>query len=140
NRAWADTWNFRPIPMAALAADLDGQREGFLLALEKPQERVIAGTVHAIFDRTAKNPDDGPHAWISNLTVIPTWRGRGLGRALLAAGLHHLAGRGARSAGLGVDGGNPVPVSLYRSVGFEVIDTMELWERPISAPSAGGLA
>jgi hypothetical protein len=56
NLAWADTWNFRPITMAALANDLDGQRAGFLLATDTLTGE-IAGTVHAIYRLENFQPD-----------------------------------------------------------------------------------
>jgi mycothiol synthase len=131
NRAWAGNWNFRPITAAALAADLREQREGMLVGVADADETHIAGTVHALFDPSHHNPDGSSYAWISNLTTDPAWRGRGLGRALLAAGLRHLYKRGARSVALGVDGGNTAAIQLYQSVGFTSISTVAIWERAI---------
>lgn len=131
NRAWATTWNVRPITAAALAADLREQRAGMLVAVADDDEAQIAGTVHALFNPAQRNPDGDPYAWISNLTTDPAWRGRGLGRALLAAGLKHLYERGARSVALGVDGGNTAALQLYQSVGFMPISTVGIWERAI---------
>lgn len=129
NRAWATTWNYRPISMEALEKDLERQREGFLVAIDEsnPQQPIV-GTVHGIFDAATTNPDGSPFAWISNVTTDPQVRGRGVGRAVLLAGINYLAQRGAESVGLGVDGGNPIPVNLYRSVGFEIYNTNQLWE------------
>jgi len=129
NRAWARTWNFRPIPLQALLADLKGQHNGFLVAVERTDDTHILGTVHALFDHEARNPDGLPYAWISNLTVDPAWRGQGLGRKLLAVGLNYLRQKGAGSIALGVDGGAVAPKTLYRSAGFEVISTVEIWEQ-----------
>lgn len=127
NRAWATTWEFRPVPMSALQADLVGQRAGFLVAVPSTGETKVVGTCHAIFDPTNSNPDSGLFAKISNLTNDPDWRGRGLGRALLTAGIHLLRERGATSVTLGVDGGNPVPMALYGSMGFKSISRLEVW-------------
>lgn len=128
NRAWATTWNFRPIPMEALHNDFkEGQRTGFLVAVPVADETHIVGTCHAILDPANSNYDGGIYALISNLTNDPDWRGRGLGRALLTAGIRNLRERGATSVTLGVDGGNPVPVTLYRSMGFESISRLEVW-------------
>jgi mycothiol synthase len=132
NQAWATTWNFRPITAAALAADLREQRDGMLVGVADADDKHIAGTVHAMFDPSHHNPDGSPYAWISNLTTDPAWRGRGLGRALLAAGLRHLYERGARSVALGVDGGNTAALQLYQSVGFTSISTVAIWERAIA--------
>jgi mycothiol synthase len=132
NRAWAGTWNFRPLTAEALQGDLVGQRAGFLVAHEPSDEQHILGTVHALFDSASQNPDGQPYAWISNLTTDPATRGHGLGRALLTAGLAFLQAQGATSVALGVDGGNEAAVQLYRSVGFTPINTVEIWERPLS--------
>jgi GNAT superfamily N-acetyltransferase len=126
NHAWAGTWNFRPLTRRALERALSGQRAGFLLAVDDAGR--IAGTVHAQFDPSAQNPDGAPYAWVSNLTTAPVWRGRGLGRVLLGAGIDALHGRGAGSLALGVDSGAAAPVTLYRSAGFAEVDRLELWE------------
>lgn len=129
NRAWATTWGYNPIPLAALEKDLEGQREGFFIAIrENDSTETIIATVHGIFDSAQQNPDGNSFAWISNVTTDPAARGLGLGRAMLLTGIDYLAQRGAKSVGLGVDGGNPVPVNLYRSEGFEVQNTNQLWE------------
>lgn len=132
NRAWAATWNFRPITAAALAQDLRDQREGMLVAVEEANDAHIVGTVHAVSDWAKQNPDGGPYAWISNLATDPAWRGKGLGRILLAAGLTYLRGRGGQSAALAVDGGNAAPLNLYRSAGFETLSTVVIWERSVA--------
>jgi mycothiol synthase len=135
NRAWAGTWNYRALTPEALAADLAGREAGFLVAVEADDDGRIAGTVHALFDPAEANPDGGPYAWISNLTTAPEWRGRGLGRALLAAGLDYLRERGAGSVALGVDGGDPAPMTLYRSSGFETLGEVEIWEGDLTGPA-----
>ncbi|HWQ12945.1 MAG TPA: GNAT family N-acetyltransferase [Roseiflexaceae bacterium] len=129
NHAWAGSWNFRPLTRRALERDLIGQRAGFLLAVDDAGR--IAGTIHAQFDQTADNPDGTPYAWLSNLTTAPSWRGRGLGRALLSAGITRLHDRGARSVALGVDSGAVAPITLYRSAGFTEFDRLELWEAQV---------
>ncbi|GCE50978.1 acetyltransferase (GNAT) family protein [Thermosporothrix hazakensis] len=126
NRAWSTTWNFRPIKLESLEADLRGQRDGFFVATPKTDEAQIVGTVHALFDPTAQNPDQQPYAWISNLTVDQSQRGKGLGRILLATGINYLKEKGAGSIALGVDGGSIAPMKLYRSVHFEVIRTVDI--------------
>jgi ribosomal protein S18 acetylase RimI-like enzyme len=133
NHAWADTWNFRPLTRRALERDLTGQRDGFLIAVDGGGR--IAGTVHAQFDASGQNPDGTPYAWIANLTTALEWRGRGLGRALLGAGIVYLHTRSARSITLGVDSGATAPIALYRSAGFTEIDRLELWERACEMPA-----
>lgn len=129
NRAWSGTWGFAPIPPAALSSDLRGQHDGMLVASDATDDSRIVATVHAIFDPAGHNLDGGPYAWISNLTTDPDWRGRGLGRLMLAHGIGNLRDRGAESVMLGVDGGNDAAVGLYRSSGFEIVSTTDIWER-----------
>ncbi len=128
NRGWAGSWNFHPITAEMLARDLQGQREGMLLGVEEADERHIVATCHAIFDPRDRNPDGGPRAWISNLTTLPAWRGRGVARQMLAAGLDSLRARGAGSVTLGVDAGTEAALALYRAAGFEVISALQVWE------------
>ncbi|MFC2041228.1 GNAT family N-acetyltransferase [Chloroflexota bacterium] len=60
------------------------------------------------------------------LGVDPDYRGRGIGRRVLLAGLAHLKSKGLRFAELTVDSENETACALYRSVGFEV-RTDSLW-------------
>jgi ribosomal-protein-alanine N-acetyltransferase len=60
-------------------------------------------------------------AHISTFAVHPDWRGRGVGKVLLAALLRHAAGRGAESAMLEVRAGNAAAQSLYRGFGFRAV-------------------
>lgn len=57
---------------------------------------------------------------VYNLAVAPRARGRGLGRALLGAGLGHLQRRGVDEVLLWVDTANAPAVELYTSHGFRV--------------------
>ncbi len=135
NHAWTGTWNFRPITMEALLSDLAGQGQGMLVAVDEADQSRIVGACHALFDPAHHNPDGRPYAWISNLTTDPAGRGRGLGRALLVAGLEYLRAQGAGSIALGVDGGAAVPLALYRSIGFATISAVAIWERSVTQPS-----
>lgn len=131
NRNWQGTWNFVEIPYDMLQEDLDGQRGGMLLAVD-PSDQIVA-TCHAVYEPAERNPDGGPRAWISNVTVDPSYRQRGVARAMLAAGIRHLRARGASSITLGVDANDPAPFRLYGSVGFEVVTSQEAWDKPIES-------
>jgi len=129
NRNWAGTWNFVEITFDMLEEDLAGQRAGMLLAVDAA-DRIVA-TCHAVFEPSEQNPDGNPRAWISNVTVDPDYRQRGIARAMLAAGIAHLRGRGASSITLGVDANDPAPFRLYQSVGFQVATSQEAWDKPL---------
>jgi ribosomal protein S18 acetylase RimI-like enzyme len=129
NRNWAGTWNFVAITSEMLQEDLEVDRQGMLLAVDA-SDRIVA-TCHAVYEPAEQNPDGNPRAWISNLTVDPGQRKRGVARAMLAAGISRLRGRGATSITLGVDTYDPAPFHLYQSVGFQVVTSQEAWDKQL---------
>ena len=63
-------------------------------------------------------PDDAREGEIYVVGVVPAAQGGGLGGLLTAVGLAHLAGRGATTAVLYVDGDNVAAVRTYERAGF----------------------
>lgn len=63
---------------------------------------------------------DSPEAWIYAIEIDADKRGRGYGRALLAAAEAEAASRGATVIALNVFGPNTVARSLYDSAGYEI--------------------
>ncbi len=63
------------------------------------------------------------------VAVAPLWRGTGLGRALVLAGLEHLRRAGLAQAMLYVDASNTAAIGLYESLGFTRWDTDTLYRR-----------
>jgi mycothiol synthase len=86
--------------------------EGFLV---HEVDGVLAGSCW-----TKVHPEDPPVGEIYVISVDPAHQGRGLGRALVLCGLHHLAQQGIRTGMLYVDAANTPAVSLYRDLGFTV--------------------
>ena len=68
---------------------------------------------------------------VSMLGVDPDYRGRGVGKAVLLAGLLYLKEEGFQVAELTVDSENQAAYTLYRSVGFEVLDSTLWYEKKI---------
>ena len=65
------------------------------------------------------------------VAVSPAASGRGLGRSLTSAGLHHLAGVGVKEVILYVDGDNTAAIGLYRDLGFTERRTEAQYRGPV---------
>jgi len=90
---------------------------GAFSSLPDPEGEELVGTVAIEF---SAKPKTRHKALLIGMYVSPLARGRGAGRALLAAVLHHAEGRpGLLRVNLNVTEGNAPAVHLYESAGFE---------------------
>jgi mycothiol synthase len=94
----------------AQATDNDWFRHADLLVAED------ASGVLGVHWTKRRSPTTGE---VHNLAVHPKASGRGLGRMLLDAGLHHLASTGCEDVLLWVDLANEAALRLYVTAGFE---------------------
>jgi ribosomal protein S18 acetylase RimI-like enzyme len=76
-----------------------------------------AGTVQGVIDEQG-------YGGIQNLGVVPDYRGRGIGKALLLKALDGFAAAGARRAFLEVTAHNEPAVRMYRDLGFRSYRTV----------------
>ena len=76
--------------------------------------------------------DSGPVGRIEMTGVHPGMRGRGLGKAVVAAGLEHLRSKGAVRVELEVDSANPAATRLYEGLGFEYAGPTYWYERRLA--------
>jgi mycothiol synthase len=65
------------------------------------------------------------------LGVDPDYRGRGIGKRALLAGLAHLKSKGIQVAGLTVDSQNAVAYALYESCGFQFSSAGAWYEKTL---------
>jgi mycothiol synthase len=100
---------------------------GFLL--HERDGRVLAFCWTKVHD--AERPPVGE---IYVIGVDPDAAGGGIGRAIVLAGLDHLAGRGLRDAILYVESTNERAIALYDHLGFTIRATDRWWT---TAPDAG---
>ncbi|MCO1595170.1 GNAT family N-acetyltransferase [Micromonospora sp. RHAY321] len=79
---------------------------------------------------------DQQEGFVRSLSVLPAYRRRGVGGALLRRAFARYAEKGRQAAGLGVDLTNPTaPLSLYRSVGLRETRWTDMYE--VIVPAAG---
>jgi mycothiol synthase len=72
------------------------------------------------------------------VAVDPSAQGRGLGRALTAAGLAHLAGLGVRRIQLYVESDNAAAIATYSRLGFEHTQTHVQYSRSQNSSGEAG--
>jgi mycothiol synthase len=69
---------------------------------------------------------------IHMIGTIPEYRGKGIGKKVLLAGLSYLQDRGVTTAYLSVDSENVSAIALYESVGFELYRKTLWYEKQVS--------
>jgi ribosomal protein S18 acetylase RimI-like enzyme len=87
---------------------------------------IYCGTVQGVRERSGTGA-------IQNLGVIPPYRGRGLGRALLLKALHGFRRTSLHRAFLEVTAQNEGAIRLYRQVGFRCRKTLYKAVQPSAA-------
>ena len=87
------------------------------------------GTVQGILD-------PGRYGGIQNLGVVPEYRGRGIGRALLLKALEGFVAFGCARAYLEVTAKNDAAVRMYRDLGFRCYKTLY---RGVEVPEPVGI-
>ena len=135
NDGFSDHWGYVPTTREQLQHWFDSPRfcaEDALLAVT--QQGDIAGVCIVLFpqmdaEMLKSNP---PH--IDDLAVPHAYRRRGIGRALLLAGMHRIRRQGFQACALGVDADNPnKALHLYESVGFAVASRSTAFRKELAA-------
>jgi mycothiol synthase len=120
NRSFAGTWGFNPNTIEEIIYRVnlpDSSPDDIFLIFDS--DKPVGYCWTRIEFSKKKAPGEGTGR-IYMLGVDPDYRGRGMGRQLLLAGLSHLKSKSLRVAVLTVDRENKAARALYRSVGFEL--------------------
>jgi ribosomal protein S18 acetylase RimI-like enzyme len=91
---------------AVFVAEADGRAVGFVSVWARVKAEMI-------------EEKEYEYAYVSDLVVLPAYRGRGLGRALLDRAEEHARAAGAKILRIGVLARNAPARGLYYSFGFE---------------------
>lgn len=138
NAAFADSWGFATNTEAEIAARVrlrPWEHDGILLLLaddadypNDPDDKVCG------YNWTQRPKDrDAGVGFIGMTGVHPDFRGKGLGRLIVTAGMAHLREKGARSVRLEVDHSNKPARELYLSLGFDLVEETVWYELNLSA-------
>ena len=128
NAAFGDTWGFCPNTVDEVAFRVRMSRsdpEGILLILDSDIPAAYCWT-------TRSENRFGSIGWISMVGVRPEYRGEGIGRAALAAGMTFLRGKGVEGIELEVDSLNVPARKLYDKLGFRKTSETIWFERRLA--------
>lgn len=134
NRSFADHWRAAPWPP-------DGYRRRRAAPGHRPDLDLVGldpsgqagGLVLCDIERYADDRRGQPVGIVNNVGTAPGHRRIGLAHALVAEALRRLAGAGATSSSLYVDGLSANRAfEVYRDLGYGVAFEMEVWERSLA--------
>jgi mycothiol synthase len=130
NRSFAGTWGYNPNTLEEIAYRLN-------MTGSSPEDVILVfhGDRPAGYCWTRTNPEASTAAAnvgrILMLGVDPDYRGRGMGKRALLAGLVHLKSKGIQVAALTVDSQNAAACALYKSGGFQISSTSAWYEKTL---------
>jgi mycothiol synthase len=130
NRSFAGTWAYNPNTVEEIAYRLN-------LIGCSPEDVILVfqGDKPIGYCWTATNLGGGAAGTnkgrIFMLGVDPDYRGKGIGKQALLAGLAHLRSKGIEAAELTVDSENAAACALYESVGFKISSASAWYEKTL---------
>ncbi|MFC1992705.1 GNAT family N-acetyltransferase [Chloroflexota bacterium] len=124
NRAFAGTWGYNPNTVEEITYRTN-------LSTCSPEDIVLICDGDKVIGYcwtgiACKGGSGERKGQIFMLGLDPDYRGKGIGKKILLAGLAHLESRSLQVAELTVDSENEAACALYKSVGFK-IRTSSLW-------------
>ncbi|MBW2618019.1 MAG: GNAT family N-acetyltransferase [Deltaproteobacteria bacterium] len=132
NRSFSGSWGFNPNTTAEVVYDLDQEGCSFEDAILAWRGGRLCGYCWLKIAPAVNALQVKSQGRVQMLGVDPDHRNRGIGLAVLIAGLARLKEKGIGQAILTVDGRNRAALSLYRSAGFEARSRIIWYEKRLS--------
>ena len=128
NAAFGESWGFCPNTVEEIEA-----RINFKICEPEGVVFVTHGEGLAGYNWTFRTMEPTTSTgWIGMTGVHPDYRGYGLGRPVVLAGMEYLAAKGARTVDLEVDEQNAPAVEIYLSIGFRKVQRTLWYEKALS--------
>ena len=124
-RSFADHWGYNPDTPETMEYHMS-------LSHRSPRDIVLSCKEDDIAGYCWTEIAPGGQGRIFMIGADPDYRGRGIGRKLLLAGLAYLKNKGVDEVGLTVDSENQAAISLYESVGFVPRESYLWYEKPVN--------
>ena len=131
NRCFKNTWGYNPNTIEEIAYSLqlsDCSQENVVLVCEA--DRPI-GYCWTRINCEAESAGSKGKGRILMLGVDPDYRGKGIGKIALLAGLAYLKNKGVRDVKLDVDSENKIARNLYRLLGFTKWTSILWYEKAV---------
>ena len=122
NRCFTGSWGYNPNTTEEIVYRLN-------LSYRSPEDAVVTYDGYKLVGycwTTINHEAELADGRIYMMGVDPDYRGRGIGKAALLAGLSYLKAKGVQVAELTVDSENKAACALYHSLGFKIW-TSSLW-------------
>ena len=142
NISFGENWGFSPNTVEQIRVRVEHNRGGPECILFITEDGTEAGTGDGItehgkpaaYNWTIFIEDGAASSGIIAMTgVHPDYRGRGIGRAVVTAGIAYLAERGASVVELEVDSENAPARELYLNLGFRKVSRSVWYEKRFSS-------
>ncbi len=132
NRTFADSWGFNPNTPDEIAyrINLSSSSPGNIMMVYLKNQPIGYCWTRIFAEKGLAA--GGARGEIHMLGVDPSYRGKGIGRDVLLAGLADLKSKGVSNVELTADGEEPVALGLYESVGFERCSRNEWYEKKLA--------
>lgn len=124
NRSFTEHWGYNPNTVESITYRMN-------LSYHFPRDIILACEDGEVTGYCWTEVNEERQGRIYMIGSDPEYRGQGIGKKLLLAGLNYLRSRGVRDVWLSVDSENKVACSLYKSIGFEEHTTYLWYEKPV---------
>jgi mycothiol synthase len=124
NDAFTGSWGFSPNTVDQIDYRVglsNTSHQGIQLLLEEDRTAGYCWTIIVPANGQTKGI-------IGMIGIAPEYRGRGISKPILIAGMRYLLSAGVAEIGLHVDGSNSPAIRLYQSVGFDRIGGLNWFE------------
>ena len=134
NAAFAESWGFCPntVEQIKYRADMSNTRHQGILFLVHREEQAHDEEPAGYCWTCLVPVPQGSRGIIGMIGVVPEFRGRGVSKSILMAGMDYLRLEGVANIGLEVDSSNTPAIRLYTSVGFEKVSELHWFELDLS--------
>jgi mycothiol synthase len=124
NRSFAEHWGYNPNTEETIS---------FLInrVQSSPEDVIVICEEGGIVGFCRTEVIGNGEGRISMIGTDPDFRGKGVGRTALLAGLLHLKSRSVKTTKLTVDTGNDAALALYESVGFRHTNMLITYEKSV---------